>query len=130
MKKPFVVGSIAMLCACAAENEASTTTLTSAELRPTHVVPTEPAIERITHAQCARAQACGAVEQRGIYRSADYCESDVSRATRDDMYGSDCVYVDAARLDACIEAIRTEPCSRMNESERSPGACRRSWLCR
>jgi len=129
MKTVWVV-SIAWLCACA-EEPVSTTTTTAAELRATKVVATEAAIEDMTHEQCARAQACGAPEQRGIYLSADYCESNIRRATRDDfLTGPNCVYLDAARLAECLDAIRREPCDRMNENERAPGACRRSYLCR
>ena len=117
------------LIGCAAAADVSTTSITSAEVGSTHVVAVDGAIGEISRAQCARAQACGAVEQRGIYRGADYCDADLRRATRDDLLGHHCKFVDGARLDACIEAIGRESCANMNVSEKAPDVCRASWLC-
>ncbi|HSQ67291.1 MAG TPA: DUF6184 family natural product biosynthesis lipoprotein [Polyangiaceae bacterium] len=120
---------IAPLVGCAASADVSTTSLTSAEVKSAHVVAIDGAISEITRAQCARAQACGAVDSRGIYRGADYCDADIRRATRDDLLGHHCKYVDGARLAACVDAIGRENCANMNETEKAPEVCRSGWLC-
>jgi len=126
--KAFLVASSIALCACASESsDVSMTTTTSAEVG--RRVPTTVAIERMTHAQCARAQACGAIEQRGIYWSADFCQES-ARAIRDEMAPPTCTTIDSWRLDACFEAIRLQSCQRVAENERAPADCRKAALCR
>ncbi len=128
MRVLCIGSAVATFIGCAGA-DVSTTSITSAEVESAHVVAIDGAIDEITRAQCARAQACGAVDQRGIYRGADYCDADVRRATRDDLLGHHCKYVEGARLDACIEAIGRENCANMGVSEKAPDVCRSSRLC-
>jgi hypothetical protein len=127
MKALRVVCGLAPLVGCVGAADVSTTTTTAAELGPARLVETQPAIHEITRAQCARAQACGAVASRGIYRGADYCDNDVTPTTRDEL--DDCEAVDASRLAACVEAIRNEDCATLGVAVRAPDACRRALLC-
>ena len=115
---------------CAASANVGTTETTAAELRPIKVVATEPAVADITRAECARAQACGAVVSRGIYRDADYCESNVDRAVREELLTDRCAYIDRAGIAKCLDTIRHESCADLNFTERVPPSCRRAALCR
>ena len=118
------------LVACGASADVGTTETTSAVLSPIKVVATEPAVADITRAECARAQACGAVISRGIYRDADYCETNIDRAVRDELPKDRCAYIDRAGIAKCLTAIRTESCADLNFTERVPTACSRAALCR
>jgi hypothetical protein len=119
-----------MLVGCGASADVGTTETTAAELHPTKVVATEPAVADITRAECARAQACGAVVTRGIYRDADYCETSVDRAVRDELQDDRCTYIDRASFANCLDAIRRESCADLNFTEHVPTACRHAALCR
>ena len=118
------------LVGCGASADVGTTETTSAAVRPIDVVATEPAVADITHAECARAQACGAVISRGIYRDADYCETNIDRAVRDELLTDRCAYIDRAGTAKCLDTIRRESCADLNFTERVPTACRRAALCR
>jgi hypothetical protein len=122
-----LVVTVAMLAGCAAE-EVSTTTTTSAEIGASHVVRTDEAVERITREQCARVRACGAPESYGVYYGADHCTADVERETRDDLSGA-CDLIDAARVAACLDAVRHQPCAMLNATNHAPSPCRRDALC-
>ena len=120
------VGCLAVV-ACAAVGETETT---AADARAS-LVPTEVAIGHIVHEQCARAEACGNVPSRGVYRDADYCETDLGRATRSELATApDCAWVDGLGLAACLDAVRAESCALVNAMEREPPACSRARLCR
>jgi hypothetical protein len=125
--KPLLVASSIALCACAAE--APPVSTTSSALETGRVVPTSTAIERITHAQCGRTEACGTIEQRGASWTADYCQR-ATRAIRDDMGKSKCANIDSWRLDACFEAIRLQSCQRLSENGSVPADCGGAALCR
>ena len=118
------------LVGCTSRAEVGTTETTAAVLRPIKVVATEPAVADITRAECARAQACGAVISRGIYRDASYCETDIDRAVRDELLTDRCAYVEREGIAKCLTAIRTESCAELNFTEHVPPACRRAALCR
>ena len=130
--KKYLCAALAsgVLVGCGASADVSTTQTTAAELRPIKVVATEPTVADITRAECARAQACGAVVTRGIYRDADYCETTVDRAVRDELLTDRCTYVDRAGAAKCLDVIRHESCAEMNFTERVPAACRHDALCR
>ena len=127
--KSLLAASTVALLACV---EASTTTTTAADLGGAQLVPTEDAIGRITRAQCARVEACGAVPSRGVYRGFDYCDTDLRRETKDELLGgARCDYVDTARLATCIDVIQRQSCAMFDETrERPPAVCRRARLCR
>lgn len=118
------------LVGCGASADVGVTETTSAELRPIKVVATEPAVADITRAECARAQACGAVISRGIYRDADYCETNINRAVRDELLTDRCAYIDRAGIAKCLDTISRESCADLNFTEHVPTACRRAALCR
>lgn len=123
--KTLAVCCMAALAACATAqtNESVETTAAS-------FVPTAGAAGAVGRTQCARAQACGAVVTRGVYRGEDYCE-DLRRKIDDDLLGGGaCKWVDRRRLDVCLDSIRSESCATMNFTERLPPPCRRAWLCR
>jgi hypothetical protein len=128
VKALVFVSSAAVGLAC---TDVSTTRTTAADFGG-DAVPMEEAVSAITRAQCSRAEACGAVPQRGIYRSADYCDADLRRETHDDLFsGASCDYVDTARLAVCVEAIRQASCADLDVTrERAPSTCRREELCR
>lgn len=119
-----------LLVGCGSRADVGTTETTAAELRPIKVVATEPAVADITRAECARAQACGAVISRGIYRDADYCETNIDRAVRDELLGGKCAYIDRAGIAKCLDTINRESCADLNFTEHVPAACRRAALCR
>jgi hypothetical protein len=119
-----------LLIGCSASADVGTTETTAAVLRPTKVVATEPAMADIIRAECARAQACGAVISRGIYRDADYCETNIDRAVRDELFTDRCAYIDRAGIAKCLDTIRNESCADLNFTERVPPPCRRAALCR
>jgi hypothetical protein len=119
-----------VLIHCAASADVSTTETTSAVLRPIRVVATEGAINDITRAECARAEACGGAPSRGVYVDADYCETDVHRAVRDELVTGGCAYVDRGAVAACLDSIRHESCGDLNFTKRAPTACRHAALCR
>jgi hypothetical protein len=118
--------TLSLLVGCASVETGRTTT-TAAEVG---AVDTLAAATQIIHAHCARAQACGAYPSRGIYRDADYCETDLRRSTLDALDVDRCKSVDARRLDACIQALDRESCADMNYTELTPSACAREKLCR
>ena len=127
MKKYLVLLATA---ACATSADVATTETTSAVLRPTRVIATDPTVADITRAECARAQACGAVISRGIYRDADYCETTVNRAVRDELLTERCTNIDRAGAAKCLDTIRHESCAEMNFTEHVPTACTHDALCR
>jgi hypothetical protein len=130
MKKYLCALALGALVGCGASADVGTTETTSASLSPLKVVATEPAVADITRAECARAQACGAVVTRGIYRDADYCESNVDRAVRDELLNDRCGYIDRAGITKCLDVIRHESCADLNFTEHVPPACRHAVLCR
>ena len=118
------------LVGCSASTDVGSTETTSAELRPIKVVATDPTVAEITHAECARAQACGAVISRGIYRDADYCGTTVDRAVRDELLTDRCTNIDRAGAAKCLDTIRHESCADLNFTEHVPTACTHDALCR
>ena len=95
----------------------------SVEITGARVVPVSAALADVTRAQCARAQACGAIASFGIYRDASYCD-ELSRRTLE-LVGRDCSYADAAVVDACVRAVRAESCTAIAQTARPPPICRR-----
>ena len=111
-------------CGAAPTNETVETTGAS-------FVSSAGAADAVGRTECARTQACGAVASRGIYRGADYCETDLRTKIDDDLLGAGaCKWIDRGRLEACLDAIRSESCATMGIDERPPPPCRRAWLCR
>jgi hypothetical protein len=115
-----------VLCACAAEAPASTTTTLSIETN--RYIPISAAIERIDRAQCGRTQTCGTIEQRDASWTTDSCAR-AARAVRDDMARPSCTSVDSWRLDACFETIGLMSCRRLADTERPPASCSEAALC-
>lgn len=119
---------LACVLATVAGCGASVTTGT-AELTGATFAPVGGAANTIRLAECARAQACGVVPSRGVYRDADFCETDLRRKIDDDLLSGNCRWVDAGRLDVCLDAVRAESCATMEIAERPPPPCRHASLC-
>jgi hypothetical protein len=130
MMKYHCALTVGALVGCGTSADVGTTQTTAAELRPIKVVATEPALADITRAECARAQACGAVISRGIYRDSDYCETNIDRAVHEELPVDQCAYIDRAGIAKCLDTISKESCAELNFTERVPTACRRAALCR
>jgi hypothetical protein len=131
MKKYLCASSFfGFLVGCSASADVGTTQTTSATLGPIKVVATQPAVADIVRAECARAQACGAIISRGIYRDADYCEANIDRAVRDELLTDRCTYIDRAGIAKCLDTISREACADLNFTEHVPKACTHAALCR
>ena len=93
------------------------------EITGARLVPVGAALGDVTRAQCARAQACGAIASLGIYRDASYCD-ELSRHTLD-LVGRNCSYADGAAVDECVQALRAESCTDVAQTARPPSVCMR-----
>ena len=109
--------------------ETSVTTLTSARVEP---VAVDVAIERLVAAQCAREVACSATDLERTPATHEGCANTERRALRLELYeATSCTAgIDAARLDACVEAANAERCADPVSTLERLTSCRASELCR
>lgn len=107
------------------QDKSGTTKLTSAGY-----VNTAAAVDRLVAARCARELTCGNVgPDKGIV-STDVCVGDTRKDVQAGYGASECPGgMDAPKLDACLDAVRREPCDRSVTPLSNLRECRLSEMC-
>jgi hypothetical protein len=92
--------------------------------------PTESAVDRIVTARCEHLFACNEIGPDAHYQTTDACVLDHRRAVRSAMSTSECPDgVDGRALDACVGAIRQDPCGLPPAATIHAPACQARELC-
>jgi hypothetical protein len=106
---------------------AGTTTITGADIG---TLSSDSAIERVVAARCARETACNNIGSDKHFGSYDTCARELRSKVGDDLAPSKCPRgIDAAAVDKCLEAIRTESCNNPVDTLSRLAACRTSSMC-
>ena len=118
-----------LLMGCTSSAQIGTTETTSVEVRPMSRVAIEAATREITGARCAKAEQCGDIGKG--FRNLDTCEGSVRRDVRDELLQtSQCNWIEAGQLSACLDAIRASDCTGPTTSVQGLESCRTLWMCR
>jgi hypothetical protein len=104
-----------------------TTTITGADLG---ALSNDLAVARITAARCARETACNNVGADKHFVDHDVCAREVQKKLATDLDPKQCPRgIDAAAVDTCMEAIRTESCNNPIDTISRLASCRTSDMC-
>jgi hypothetical protein len=88
------------------------------------------AVARITAARCARETACNNVGADKHFVDHDVCAREVQKKLATDLDPKQCPRgIDAAAVDTCMEAIRTESCNNPIDTISRLASCRTSDMC-
>jgi hypothetical protein len=89
------------------------------------------AIESITAARCDREQRCNNIGAGKKYESRSTCVTNVRSDWKGELSSLECPNgVDQAKLDTCLEHLRTDGCANPVETLGRVTACRQAELCR
>lgn len=109
------------------QSGAGTTTITGANVG---ALSSESAIERIVVARCARETACNNIGSDKRFASSELCARELRTTVGDDLAPSKCPRgIDAAAVDKCTDAIRTESCNNSVDTVYRLATCRASAMC-
>lgn len=103
------------------------TTVTGADLG---TLSNELAVERIVAARCARETACNNVGSDKHFVNHDVCARELRTGMGDDLRASECPRgIDAAALEKCMDAIRSESCNNPIDTIQRLATCRTGAMC-
>jgi len=108
-------------------DRAGTTTVTGADLG---ALSNELAVARITAARCARETACNNVGADKHFVDHDLCAREVQKKLATELDPKQCPRgIDAAAVDTCMDAVRSESCNNPVDTISRLAACRTSAMC-
>ncbi len=124
-----LVGSAVLAAGCDRKVDVQATThVTSA---PASAAPVNPAsVETLARTRCDREQRCDNVGNGKRYENADACLDDFRGKGNNELTTAACPQgIDAAKLQTCLDEIRTERCDNPLDTVGRITACRTAALC-